>query len=96
MVRNFVTNCWRNCEQAMRSPSGYAGETPRPHPGGAGFTQKKVTLLAGLRLPEMESLYADICEYVKFVEEGIGNDPKQTAPWLFDDFGFTEAKNETI
>ena len=60
------------------------------------LTQKKLTLLAGLRLPEMESLYADICEYVKFVEEGIGNDPGQSAPWLFDDFGFTEAKNETI
>ena len=60
------------------------------------LTQKKLTLLAGLRLPEMESLYIDMCEYVKFVEEGIGNDPKQSEPWLFEDFGFTEAKNETI
>jgi hypothetical protein len=50
----------------------------------------------GLRLPEMELLYTDICEYVKFVEKGIGNDPKQSAPWLFDEFGFTQAKNETI
>jgi hypothetical protein len=60
------------------------------------LTPKKLTLLAGLRLPEMESLYTDICEYVRFVEERIGNDPRLSAPWLFDDFGFIEAKNEII
>lgn len=52
--------------------------------------------MAGLRLPEIESLYADMREYVAFVEEGIGNDPKQSAPLLFDELGFSEAKNETI
>jgi hypothetical protein len=59
-------------------------------------TQKKMTLLAGLKLPEMESLYKDICEYVKFVEEAIGYDPRESVPWLFDEFGFRDAKAETL
>jgi hypothetical protein len=59
-------------------------------------TQKKMTLLAGLKLPGMESLYEDICDYVKFVEERIGYDPKQSVPWLFDEFGFTDAEAETL
>jgi hypothetical protein len=59
-------------------------------------TQKKMTLLAGLRLPDLESLYRDVCEYVKFVEEAIGYDPKQSVPWLFDEFGSHIAKAETL
>jgi hypothetical protein len=35
-----------------------------------------------------ESLYEDICAYVTFVEEAIGNEVKESAPWLFDDHGF--------
>lgn len=35
-------------------------------------TQKKMTLLAGLKLPEMETLYKDISAYVGFVEQAIG------------------------
>ena len=58
--------------------------------------QKKMTLLAGLKLPEMESLYKDICEYVKFIEKAIGCDPKESVPWLFDEFGFRDAKAETL
>jgi len=59
-------------------------------------TQKKMTLLAGLKLPEMEALYQDICEYVRFVEKAIGYDPKESVPWLFDEFGFRDAKAETL
>jgi hypothetical protein len=62
----------------------------------ADHTQKKMTLLAGLKLPEMKSLYKDICEYVEFVEKGIGYDPKESVPWLFDEFGFADAKAETL
>jgi hypothetical protein len=59
-------------------------------------TQKKMTRFAGLKLPEMESLYTDICEYVEFVEKGIGYDPKESVPWLYDEFGFRDAKAETL
>ena len=47
-------------------------------------------------MPELEALYADICEYVRFVEIGIGYDPKESVPWLFDDYGFRDAKAETL
>jgi len=59
-------------------------------------TQKKMTLLAGLKLPEMEALYQDICAYVQFVEEVIGYEPKESVPWLFDEYGFRDAKAETL
>lgn len=58
--------------------------------------QKKVTLIAGLDLSLVDSLYADVCEYVRFVEEGIGNEVKESAFWLFDDHGFALAKRETV
>jgi hypothetical protein len=55
-------------------------------------TQKKMTLFAGLKLPEMEALYNDICEYVTFVEKAIGYEPKESVPWLYDEYGFRDAK----
>lgn len=58
--------------------------------------QKKITLLAGLTLPELESLYRDICDYVRFVEEGIGHEATRSVPWLFDEFGFAYGRDETI
>lgn len=58
--------------------------------------QRKITLLAGLTLPELESLYVDIREYVQFVEQGIGHDPKQSTPWVLDDYGFKLARDENI
>ena len=54
-----------------------------------------MTLLAGLKLTEMEALYSDICEYVMFVEKAIGYDPKESVPWLYDEYGFRDAKAET-
>jgi hypothetical protein len=62
----------------------------------AGGEQQKVTLLAGLTLPALESLYRDICDYVRFVEEGIGHDVTQSAPWLFDELGFQYGRDDTI
>ena len=59
-------------------------------------TQKKMTLLAGLKTPEMEALYKDIREYVNFVESAIGYDPKESVPWLFDEFGFADARAENL
>jgi hypothetical protein len=59
-------------------------------------TQKKMTLFAGLKLPEMEALYKDICAYVELVEKAIGYDPKESVPWLYDEFGFRDAKEETL
>lgn len=59
-------------------------------------TQKKMTLFAGLMLPEMEALYSDICAYVEFVERAIGYDPKKSVPWLYDEFGFRDAEAETL
>jgi hypothetical protein len=59
-------------------------------------TQKKMTLLAGLRLVEMEALYQDMCAYVEFVEKAIGYDTKQSVPWLYDEYGFRDAKAETL
>jgi hypothetical protein len=59
-------------------------------------TQKKMTLFAGLKLPELESLYNNISEYVAFVEKAIGYDPKESVPWLFEEFGFRDAKAETL
>jgi hypothetical protein len=59
-------------------------------------TQKKMTLLAGLRLPEMEALYSDMCAYVEFVEKAIGYDPKESVPWLYDENGFRDARAETL
>lgn len=58
--------------------------------------QKKITLLAGLTLPDLESLYRDIRDYVRFVEEGIGHVVEQSAPWLFDEYGFALGQQETI
>jgi hypothetical protein len=58
--------------------------------------QKKVTLLAGLTVPELESLYQDVVAYVRFVEEGIGHDAAQSIPWLFDDLGFATGRDEAI
>jgi len=58
--------------------------------------QKKLTLLAGLTLPALESLYADMCEYVRFVEEGTGNNTAESVPWLFDERGFISGREETI
>jgi|SRR5579872_6100749 len=60
------------------------------------WTQKKMTLFAGLKLPEIEALYIDICAYVEFVEKGIGYDPRESVPWLYDEFGFRDAKAETL
>jgi hypothetical protein len=59
-------------------------------------TQKKMTLFAGLKLPEMEALYTDICAYVEFVEKAIGYDPNESVPWLYDEYGFRDAKAETL
>jgi hypothetical protein len=59
-------------------------------------SHKKVLLFAGLRLPELEALYADIHEYVAFVEKAIGCDPKESVPWLFSDAGFKDARAETF
>jgi hypothetical protein len=83
-----ITNDGKEIRDAITHPS--AQYDPDDH------TQKKMTLLAGLKLQEMESLYKDICEYVKFVEEALGYDPKESVPWLFDEFGFRDAKAETL
>jgi hypothetical protein len=58
--------------------------------------QKKVTLLAGLTLPALESLYQDMLAYVRFVEGGIGHDPEKSIPWLFNDFGLITGRDEAI
>ena len=50
-----------------------------------------MTLFAGLKLPEMETLYKDIFAYVEFVEKSIGYDSKESVPWLYDEFGFRDA-----
>lgn len=62
----------------------------------AGGEQKKVTLLAGLTVAALESLYSDICDYVRHVEEGVGHEVPQSVPWLFDDLGFQYGRDETI
>jgi hypothetical protein len=43
-----------------------------------------------------ESLYENVREYVKFTGEAIGYDPRESVPWLFDEFGFSNAKAETL
>jgi hypothetical protein len=78
----------KEIRDAITHPSAQYDETDR--------TQKKMTLFAGLRLPEMEALYTDICAYVEFVERGIGYDPKESVPWLYDEYGFRDAKAETL
>jgi len=30
------------------------------------------------------------------VEEAIGYEPKESVPWLFDEYGFRDAKAETL
>ena len=58
--------------------------------------QRKITLLAGLTLPALESLYQDVHDYVRFVEEGIGHQVEQSVPWLSDEYGFALGRNEAI
>jgi hypothetical protein len=58
--------------------------------------QKKMELFASLTLPAMESIYKDVFEYVQYVENALGNDPTQSATWLFDDYGFVLAKDEAL
>lgn len=78
----------KEIRDAITHPSAQYDETDR--------TQKKMTLFAGLKLPEMEALYTDICAYVEFVERGIGFDPKESVPWLYDEYGFRDARAETL
>lgn len=78
----------KNIRDAITHPSSHFDPADR--------TQKKMTLLAGLRLPELEALYKDIGEYVEYVERGIGHDPKASTPWLYEDYGFTNAQAETL
>jgi hypothetical protein len=50
--------------------------------------QKKLSLVVGLDLSDVEGIYKDVCDYVQFIESSIGNDVAESAPWLFDDHGF--------
>lgn len=58
--------------------------------------QKKLLLVVGLDLSHVEAIYKDVCDYVRFIETGIGHDVAQSAPWLFDGHGFKVAKDESV
>lgn len=44
--------------------------------------QEKLFFVTGVNLALVEKIFAAAHEYVLFVEEALGKDPKQTTPWL--------------
>lgn len=56
---------------------------PSPFVDLRGRTPGKLPLVMTLEIGFIEELYRDSGEYVETVERGIGNDPRQSCPWLY-------------
>lgn len=72
---HFLTTEGKELRDALTHPSPYFDPKSR--------LQRKVSLIANLKLTTVERVFSAAEEYVVTVEKSLANEPEKTVPWIF-------------